>query len=189
MKSITAALLTATFFVTVGLSSPLQARSCQSTYLPTLWNVAQHVPETSSPAGNTIDISQDIGRKDLLASFSIPLGSTGPCQLEFDYQPNHGAYVWGTGNPQQINVYAINGALPNAPTWNNVAAPVTGSLVGTFNFPTGAELNTPKVTTINSFGCQANMNFRFAVANTETVKGGVYDVEDAGSGFRVSHNC
>jgi hypothetical protein len=189
MKSIIAPVIAAISIASTVTASPLQARSCQYTYQPTLWNIAQHVPETTSPAGNTINISQDIGRRDLLASFSIPAGSTGPCQLEFDYQPNHGAYVWGTGNPQQINVFAINGALPAAPTWDNVAAPVTGSLVGTFNFPTGADLNTPKVIVINSFGCQANMNFRFAVANTETVKGGVYDVEDATSGFRVSHNC
>jgi hypothetical protein len=188
MKSTTFLIMVATTLASSCFAGPLHRRSCQYTYVPTLYNIAQHVPETSSPAGNTIDISQDIGRKDLLASFTIPTGVVGPCTLQFDYQPGHGAYVWGTGNPQQINVYAINGPLPGSPTWNSVE-PLSGSNVGTFNFPTGDDLNVAKVYTINSFVCSSNMNFRFEVANTWSVKGGVYDVEDANSGLRVSYGC
>ncbi|KAF2397127.1 hypothetical protein EJ06DRAFT_162109 [Trichodelitschia bisporula] len=172
------------------LALPLEARdSCQYNYLPQLWSISQHQPTSSNgPQTSVVDVNQDIGRKDLIVSFqNIPQGSWG-CNLQFDYKPGHGAYVWGIGDPQVINVYAINGNLPTQPTWDNIT-PLTGSLVGTFQFPTGTALNEPKLVWINSLVCQSTLNYRLAVANTDRVKGGVYDTDDAGSGLRISHNC
>ncbi|OCK84697.1 hypothetical protein K432DRAFT_378346 [Lepidopterella palustris CBS 459.81] len=180
--AITAALLSST------LAAPLQPRSCSYNYLPNLWSISQHVPETpNGPFTTPFQVSQDIGKRDLIVSFTgIPSGSYG-CQLEFDFKPNPSASVTGIGNPQNLNVYAINGDLPATVTWDSIT-PVTGSLVGTWTFPTGNDLKVAKTIVINSFVCQPTMNFRIQVAN-DGAKGYVSDPEDATSGLRISHNC
>jgi hypothetical protein len=189
MKANTIALATA--LVGAVAAAPLQERdTCTYNYQPTLWNIAQHVPETSLPGQTSVvDIHQDIGRDDLIVSFNnIPSNAWG-CQLEFNFVPNANAFVWGQGDPQVINVYQLPAQLPAAPpTWNNIQ-PITGSLVGTWTFPTGDALNKPNKIFINSFNCNPTMNYRMAVANVDRVKGGIYDTVDGASGFTIAHNC
>jgi hypothetical protein len=190
MKATAAFLATSALCSTVLGAAVVKPRdSCTYQYLPTLWNIAQHVPETpSGPQTSTINIQQDIGRRDLIASFTnVPAGSWG-CQLEYNFVPNAAANVFGTGNPQVINVFALPSALPASPTWDNIQ-PITGSLVGTWQFPTGADLQKPKKIFINTFNCASTMNFRFAVANGDAVKGGINDVDTVSSGLTIAHNC
>jgi hypothetical protein len=72
-------------------------------------------------------------------------------------------------------------------TWDNTNGR-TGSLVGTFNFPTGADLNTPHTIFINSFVCSPVMTYRLSIADPQA-NGGVQVDEDATSGLRMAYNC
>jgi hypothetical protein len=203
-------LFTSLLAVTSALALPttLQPRSCSTLYEPQLWSIAQHVPETSNgPFTTPFRVFQDIGKKDLVASFRyIPTGAYG-CTLQFDYQPGHNAQVQdNAGNPAQINVFQVadGGNFPckkcsqdaeckadslcvGPLTWDNTDSR-TGSLVGTFDFPTGADLNTAQTITINSFACSPIMTFRFSTADPGA-NGGVQVDEDNMSGLRMAYNC
>lgn len=72
-------------------------------------------------------------------------------------------------------------------TWDNTNER-TGSLVGTFNFPTGADLNTAHTITINSFVCSPVMTFRLSIADPNA-NGGVQVDENSASGLRMAYNC
>ena len=180
--------LSALLLTSPTLASPLlTSRACSHVYSPSLWSISQHVPETANgPFTTPFSVSQDIGKRDLIASFTIPAGAYG-CQLEFDYEPNPSASVTGLGDPQLLNVFALPAALPATVTWDSIT-PVTGSLVGTWSFPTGADLAVQKTIVVNSFVCAPTMNFRFQTAN-EGAKGAVSDPEDGASGLRISYNC
>jgi hypothetical protein len=187
----------------------LQPRSCSTLYQPQLWTIAQHQPETSDgPFTTPFTVFQDIGKKDLVASFRyIPSGAYG-CTLQFDYQPGHNPVVVDSaGDTTQINVFQVSdgGNFPckkmfpacggialtvatlGPLTWDNTNDR-TGSMIGTFNFPSGADLNTPKTITINSFVCSPVMTFRFSTADPGA-NGGVQVDEDSLSGLRVAYNC
>ena len=180
--------LSALLLTSPTLASPLLTpRACSHIYSPTLWSISQHVPETANgPFTTPFSVSQDIGKRDLIAAFNIPAGAYG-CQLEFDYEPNPSASVTGLGNPQLLNVFALSAALPATVTWDSIA-PVTGSLLGTWSFPTGADLSVQKTIVVASFACRPTMNFRFQTAN-EGAKGAVSDPEDGASGLRITYNC
>jgi hypothetical protein len=167
----------------------LDKRQCEYNYLPTLWPINSLSSQPASPITDRMQISRDPaeGFTDTLVEFdSIPQGSWG-CTFELDYQPSHrGVVNEEHGDPQQINVYALTDAIPAQPTWANVA-PITGSLVGTFNFPTGDNLDTPARIFINSFQCAPTMRFRLSM-NQQSL-GFVQNYDDAISGLRVAHNC
>jgi len=181
--------------VTSALAVPatLQPRSCSTQYVPQLWTIAQHVPETpDGPFTTPFRVFQDIGKKDLVASFrTIPAGAYG-CTLQLDYEPGNNAQVvnnGGAGNVAQINVFQVSdgGNFPFPLTWDNTNDR-TGSLVGTFNFPTGADLNTAHILTINSFACSPVMTFRLSIADPNA-NGGVQVDENSASGLRMAYNC
>lgn len=56
------------------LASPLLTpRACSHIYSPSLWSISQHVPETANgPFTTPFSVSQDIGKRDLIAAFNIP---------------------------------------------------------------------------------------------------------------------
>jgi hypothetical protein len=193
----------------LALPATLQPRSCSTLYEPQLWTIAQHVPETpDGPFTTPFRVFQDIGKKDLVASFrSIPTGAYG-CTLQFDYQPGTNALVQdNAGDVTQINVFRVSdgGNFPCKPlffpsvkwskadrfavplTWDNTDSR-TGSLVGTFDFPSGADLNTAHTITINSFACSPVMTFRLSIADPGA-NGGVQDDEGTTSGLRMAYNC
>jgi hypothetical protein len=173
------------------LPPSLEKRSCSYKYQPSLNTIVQHQPTSSAPTTTTpFTVWNEIGKKDILASFRyLPSGAYG-CQLEFDYKPGHNPIVSKqVGDPTVINVYRVSdgGNFPYPPTWDNTA-PRTGALVGTFHFPSGNDLNKASVKVINSFTCDAIMTFRFSVADPNA-RGGVRDDEDLTSGLRISYNC
>jgi hypothetical protein len=192
----------------LALPATLQPRSCSTLYEPQLWTIAQHVPETpDGPFTTPFRVFQDIGKKDLVASFRyIPTGAYG-CTLQFDYLPGHNAQVQdNAGNTAQINVFQVSdgGNFPCKKRWQDARCKAdclcvgpltwdntnsrTGSLVGTFNFPTGANLNTAQTITINSFACSPVMTFRLSIADPGA-NGGVQVDEDGMSGLRIAYNC
>jgi hypothetical protein len=175
----------------LALPATLQERSCQALYAPTLNRLSQHQPDDGSLGTTTpFYVWNEIGKTDLLASFRYIPGNAYGCTLQFDYHPGHNPIVeQDVGNPLQINVYQVSdgGNFPYTPTWDNTNGR-TGSLVGTFNFPSGAALNQPQVITINSFVCSPIMDFRFTVAD-DNARGGVQVDEDTVSGLRIQYNC
>lgn len=182
-------LLAAAGLASLASSLPLQARdSCSYIFEPTLYWISQHQSGDPATPQSSINIQQQIGLVDNVVSFSgIPSGAYG-CTLEYNFKPNPNAQVYGTGNPQVINVYALPATLPSPISWDTIG-PVTGSLVGTWQFPTGAALNSPQKIFINSFVCAPTMNFRFEVADTWSVYGGIADVNTASSGMSIAYNC
>lgn len=177
--------------VAAGIASamPFEKRdTCTYSYNPNLYWISSHQPTDVATATNELNVNQEIGLVDTVVTFNnIPSGSYG-CTLEYNYSPTTGAQVQGTGNPQQINVYALPGTLPSQITWDNIY-PLKGSLVGTWNFPTGSALQTPEKIFINSFACASTMNYLFEVADTWSVYGGVFDFDTANSGISMAFNC
>jgi hypothetical protein len=169
----------------------LDKRQCQYNYLPTLWHINSQTSQSGNPITDQVLIYRGSGPTkgftDTLVEFiNIAQGSWG-CSFEIDYQPNHGGLVTvDQGYPQQINVYQLTGNIPASPTWANVA-PITGGLVGTFNFPTGADLNSPRRIAINSFACASTMHFRLSM-NQQSL-GFLEWNDDTSSGLRIAHNC
>jgi hypothetical protein len=105
-------LFTSLLAVTGALAVPtsLQPRSCSTQYQPQLWSISQHLPQSSNgPFTTPFRVFQDIGKKDLVASFrTIPAGAYG-CTLQFDYKPGHNAQVQdNAGNVAQINVFQVS---------------------------------------------------------------------------------
>lgn len=186
----TAALIAAASVAGIASALPLEARqsTCTYSYNPALYTISQHQSSDTNGPTNVININQDIGLVDTVASFTnIPSTAYG-CTLEFNFVPDPSANVYGTGNPQQINVYALPETLPARVNWDNVY-PLMGSLVGTWNFPTGAALNTPELIFINSFVCTPTMNYLFEVADTWSVKGGIGYSDSATQGIAMAYDC
>src|SRR5579871_623990 len=188
MKFTTSFLAAATLSV-LASSLPLEPRdTCSYIFQPTIYWISQHQSSDPATPQPSININQQIGFVDTIASFSgIPSSAYG-CTLEYNFKPSSNALVYGTGNPQVINVFALPETLPSPITWDSLG-PVTGSLVGTWQFPTGAALNSPQKIFINSFACTPTMNFRFEVADTWSVYGGISDVDTASSGLSIAYNC
>jgi hypothetical protein len=175
------------------LPSSLEKRSCSYFYLPQLNSLYQSDPTASnlsdtSPLYLWKDASGN--RTDQLVSFRyLHLPAYG-CELQLDYQPNPATIVdIEAGYPTSINVWRVSdgGNFPYSPTWDNTA-PRMGPLIGTFGFPSGADLNTARVISIADFTCDSILTFRFSVALDSAV-GGVSYPESATSGLRIAYNC
>jgi hypothetical protein len=176
--------------LSLAFASPIvEKRSCQNFYQPILNTLSSHQPDDGS-AGHTTPfyVFNQIGKQDLLASFRPLPSNIYGCTLQFNYVPGKNAVVSKqSGNPTRIDVYRVSdgGNFPYTPTWDNTA-PRTGSLVGTFNFP--SDLTKPTVININSFTCDAIMDFRFTVSDPNAI-GGVTVDEDSSSGLRIQYDC
>lgn len=172
------------------LPSAMEKRSCSYVYQPQLWDISQHLPDASNgPLTTPFYVFNDIGKKDLVVSFrNVPSNAYG-CQLEYDYHPNSPLIDQQVGDPTVINVYRVSdgGNFPYPITWSNTETR-TGSLIGTWHFPSGSDVNTPVVRVIANFACSPIETFRFTVADPNA-RGGVSDPEDLTSGLRISYNC
>jgi hypothetical protein len=169
----------------------VEKRSCQSFYQPELNQLFQNQPDTGVQSTTTpFYVYNQNGRTDLLASFRYLPANIYGCTLQFDYEPGNNPIVTvDSGEPTLINVYNVadGGNFPYTPTWDNTNSR-TGSLVGTFQFPSGSALNEPQVITINSFVCNQIMDFRFSVADDDAI-GGVQVDENSLSGLRIQYDC
>jgi len=183
----------AIFSAVLALPSSLEKRSCSYFYLPELNNLYESAPtagnlSVTSPFSVTQDASGS--RTDQLVSFRYLPSPAYGCELELDYQPNPDTVVdIESGYPTSINVWHVSdgGNFPYTPTWDNTAARM-GPLIGTFEFPSGADLNTPRAIFIGDVACDSILTFRFSVALDSAV-GGVSYPESATNGLRVAYNC
>lgn len=171
----------------------LQKRSCSYFYLPELNSIYQSEPTASNLSDTSpVYVWEDAtgSRTDQVVSFRyLPLPAYG-CELQLDYQPDPNTIVdQEAGDPTSINVWRLSdgGNFPYAPTWDNTAGRM-GPLVGTFDFPSGGDLDTAQVITIADFTCDAILTFRFSVALDNAI-GGVSYPESATSGLRIAYNC
>ncbi len=144
-------------------------------------------PSVTNQAGIAFEfrVSQDAGgtnNVDLVVSFAnLPCGkSPGPFSFEFNFVPNDGYSSTGEG---QINVFKVNGNLGNRPTYNSVDA-ATGSLIGTFELPTGSDANQPKLIFINQLVCEPTINLRFGISQYSSSAGAVAYFNQNGMGLR-----
>jgi len=182
-------LLTAGFVL--ALPTELEQRSCSSLAEPQLWTISSHVPEVSDgPFTSPFRVFQDIGKKDLIASFRYIPGDAYGCSLQFIYNPqNSPLVVDSSGDTTLIDVYQISdgGNFPYPLTWDNTE-PRTGALIGSFRFPSGADASQPQTIWINSFVCSPIMTFRLTIEDPQA-NGGVQMNEDANSGLTIVYNC
>ena len=121
--------------------------------------------------------------QDLVVSFAdlpCPPASYGAYSFEFNFVPEAQYSSTGEG---QINMFKINGDIPSAPTYNNIQ-PLTGSLIGTFELPTGSDANMPKLIFINQLVCEPTINLRFAIASWSSQAGAVMYLSKDGMGLR-----
>jgi len=189
LKALTSLLVISGAFA---LPSVLEKRSCSYAYLPQLTRISQANPTVSSASSTSpFYVAKDAGGKtDLVASFrNVPANAYG-CQLELNYQPGHNAAVNAVaGDPTVLDVYRVSdgGNFPFPITWQNTDSR-TGSLIGTFHFPSGNDLNSPTVRVIANFVCSQVTTLRFTVESA-TALGSVQVDEDAVSGLRISYNC
>jgi len=175
------------------LPAALEKRSCSYFYLPELNSLYQ-----SDPTASNLSVTSPLyvweddsgSRTDQLVSFRYLPSPAYGCELQLDYQPNPDTIVdIEAGYPTSINVWRVSdgGNFPYSPTWDNTAARM-GPLVGTFEFPSGADLNAARVISIADFACDAILTFRFSVALDSAV-GGVSYPESSTSGLRIAYNC
>ena len=121
--------------------------------------------------------------QDLVVSFAnlpCPPASRGAYSFEFNFVPDAQYSSSGKG---QIDFFKINGALPNPPTYNTVQ-PITRSLIGTFELPTGSDASTPKLIFINQLVCEPTINLRFAITQSSSQAGAVAFFQRDGIGLR-----
>jgi hypothetical protein len=176
----------------LALPSSLQKRQCSYFYLPELNSLYQSQPDASTTSVTSpmyVWEDESGNRTDQLVDFQYLPSPAYGCELQLDYQPNPDTIVdVEAGDPTSINVWQVSngGNFPYAPTWDNTATRM-GPLIGTFDLPSGADLNTPQVITIADFTCDAILTFRFSVALDAV--GGVSYPEDATSGLRIAYNC
>lgn len=122
-------------------------------------------------------------RQDLVISFAnlpCPPASHGAYSFEFNYVPEAGYSSSGEG---QINMFKINGDIGSAPTFNGIEA-ITGSLIGTFELPTGFDANSPKLIFINQLVCEPTINLRFGLTQYSNQAGAVVYLQRDGMGLR-----
>lgn len=65
----------------------------------------------------------------------------------------------------------------------------TGSLIGTFTLPTGAEAGKEKLITINSVVCRPTINLRFSITNDSPKAGSVNYFSSTAAGLRIRFGC
>lgn len=80
-------------------------------------------------------------------------------------------------------MFKINGPLPETPTYNNIQN-ITGSLIGTFQLPTGPDADRPKLIFINQLVCEPTINLRFAISQDSSGDGAVAYFNSDGMGLR-----
>ncbi|KAL6713360.1 hypothetical protein ACLMJK_008825 [Lecanora helva] len=122
-------------------------------------------------------------REDLAVSFTnlaCPPASHGPYSFEFNFVPEP---QYNSTGQNQINVFRINGDIGSAPTFNSIEA-VTGSLIGTFELPTGSDANSPKLFFINQLVCKPTINLRFGITQYSPEAGAVAYFQRDGMGLR-----
>jgi len=177
----------------LALPSSLKKRSCSYFYLPELNSLYESAPTASNISATSPFLAwedESGNRTDQLVSFRYLPSPAYGCELELDYQPNPDTIVdIESGYPTSINVWRVSdgGNFPYAPTWDNTAGRM-GPLVGTFEFPSGADLNTAQAIFIADMTCDAILTFRFSIALDNAV-GGVSYPESSSSGLRISYNC
>lgn len=86
-------------------------------------------------------------------------------------------------------MFKINGALPaEGPTFNNVRG-LTGSLIGTFQLPTGQDAERGKLIFINQLVCEKTINLRFGITQDSSEAGSVAYFNSKGMGLRERSGC
>ena len=78
-------------------------------------------------------------------------------------------------------------ALGDAPTWNSIR-PLTGALVGTFDFPDNEDAR-PAVFFLNQLLCADEVVLRFGISLDGTGEAAVAYVNSGGMGLRVRGGC
>jgi hypothetical protein len=188
-------ILSTAILASTALAAPgvVEARNngCSFSYKPHLFLIESQTP--AFPAADQTTpfhvANHKNGRQDLVASFrNIPQGAWG-CQIQIDYKPTANPVVnVVSGNPLSINMFRITDeGSPWPVSWDNTNSR-TGSLVGTFTFPSGPDAAAPKTVWINSFVCSPVMTFRFTMAYPNGF-GGVSIADTGMSGLRMQYNC
>lgn len=142
--------------------------------------------------------ANNVNERDLIASFKnvpCPPVGRGPYQIEFLYVPD--SRYSASGNTR-IDIFAINADLPaitfpdgsvsEIPTWVTTGRQ-TGSLIGTFTLPTGAEAGVQRLITINSVVCRPTINLRFSITNDSPKAGNVNYFSSTAAGLRIRFGC
>ncbi|KAL8921167.1 MAG: hypothetical protein Q9172_004163 [Xanthocarpia lactea] len=142
--------------------------------------------------------ANNVNERDLIASFkniACPPVGRGPYNIEFNFVPD--SRYTASGNTR-IDVFAINGDLPSIrfedgevseyPQWGSTNRQ-TGSLIGTFTLPTGADARKPRVFFINSVVCRPTINLRFSVTNDSPAAGSVNYFSGPQAGLRIRFGC
>ena len=180
-------------------SEDLEERACGTLIAPTnfyqIFEGPAYARDGTVNLGSTFSVAEyadPLKKQDLVVSFKnvpCPPAGRGPYEIKFAYPG--GAQTSGN---TKINVFAINGDLPQsggseAPSFNNLAAQ-TGSLIGTFTFPTnGASASLY----INSVVCKPTINLRFSIAdpngNTPAGVGSVSYSQNGAQGLQILYGC
>jgi hypothetical protein len=180
-------------FLAIGaMAAPsLKRDTCSFIYEPQLFAISSQTPQTSTGEFTSPFFvwSQD-GKTDLVASFrTVPSNSYG-CTLQLDYRPGNNPFSESDSHDATvINVFQVSdgGNFPQPIDWENTYSR-TGSLVGTFHFPSGAQAAIAQIVNINSFACSEVLTYRFSVADPNAI-GGVSLDDTLSSGLRIAHNC
>lgn len=128
----------------------LTKRSCIDQYLPTLWHLNTQVSFPANPIQDQIILYRGRGIVSTLVEFTgVPFDAWG-CSLELAYAPGHNLSVASNqGDASRVDVFAVSDEdLPTEVTWTSMDG-YKGGLVGSFNFPLGAEQDSPKRIVIN----------------------------------------
>lgn len=130
-----------------------------------------------------------MSNQDLVLSFTdlpCPPSGAGPFSFEFNFVPQSGYKSNRTNN--QINVFAVNGTLPANPSWANVG-PLIGSLIGTFELPSGSDADQPRLIYINQLVCMNTISLRFGISIYSNADGAVAYFDGDGMGLRERSGC
>lgn len=124
-----------------------------------------------------------VNQTELVVTFNnlhCPPASYGPYSFEFNFVPEAAYNSFGNN---QINMFRLPAQLPAHPTYNNIQ-PIKGSLIGTFELPTGTASNEPKLIFINQLVCVNSINLLFEIAQTSSEAGSVIYINKDGMGLR-----
>jgi len=146
----TAILLAALTGAVTVTANPLAASKTVLTP-PTKRDVAKRQDCTIIPASpNSVSLADNpaFNRVETI-TFSIPAGFPGPCQLEAVFPAG---FAISNSGDSQVNVIAVTGPAP-------------GAIVGTTYFRSDPNQDTKIY--INSFACQADMEYTLQLAGTE----------------------
>ncbi|KAM0802069.1 hypothetical protein BDR22DRAFT_887741 [Usnea florida] len=126
--------------------------------------------------------------QDLVVAFTnLTCTGPGPFSFEFNFVPQSSYFTTGQG---QINMYRVNTATlgTTAPTYNSIA-PLTGSLIGTFELPSPGTGAGPVLLYLNQLVCQSAIVLRFGIARDSGAAGSVAYLNAGGMGLRERSGC